>query len=615
MKKQIAFILLLALFGKRTWAKTYRTKFVLKLYRQRKLWFDVERVRLRHGYCLELIETTIQRGSGKITCDTISICLQLRTMFNSRTRWRSLQITARNVVVTQQQKERASSPGASDSKNKENYFQTFERLYPFCQKLFDRLHLYFPDQLTAETIIIESGTSTRKIVLRSFDWAAHRFTGVIERIGYQAPGCMFTGQAKNGLLAIEFTLTNTSSKGAAYSFRSLQFQLQRSSGNRDNGCIEVNLSVSDIWLSHRAFATCPILMKSLSIQCFIEYSSQWLRVTGESNGNIDGIPFVFSFSHELADPQIVKFMAYVDLEWVALRDLFFGAFMLSDKNFQATGNLLLQLSLILNLANPYEHFFDVEIVDNQLNIVDVGDFDLMYLNHAFSHHVQKDGKFIETLDLVESDRGFIPLGKMSKYLPPVIIFSEDPNFHAHAGVDVFFIGYAIARNFASHRFSRGASTITMQLARNLFLNHEKNVARKLEEVIIALLIENHFQISKRRLLELYLNIIEFGPKVYGITYAAGYYFNKSPGDLSLLECVIVTYIIPRPVHFDDALNRRSPQLIDNLHHHIHRTLNGLLESQIITKTEFDDTLLSLPPKPSLLEIFSSHRKKTCVTNA
>src|SRR5206468_9824668 len=111
-----------------------------------------------------------------------------------------------------------------------------------------------------------------------------------------------------------------------------------------------------------------------------------------------------------------------------------------------------------------------------------------------------------------------------KTLSDLVIICEDPNFYEHKGIDDYAIQLAILHNFKLRKFSRGASTITMQLVRNLFLGHHKNISRKLEEFIIAWLLEKHASLKKERILEIYLNIIEFGYNVYGISEASLYYF-------------------------------------------------------------------------------------------
>jgi len=101
-------------------------------------------------------------------------------------------------------------------------------------------------------------------------------------------------------------------------------------------------------------------------------------------------------------------------------------------------------------------------------------------------------------------------------------------------------------NIKERRFARGGSTITMQLVKNVFLNRNKTIARKMEEILLVWLIENQQLCSKERMFEVYLNIIELGPHIYGANEAAHFYFNKDASKLTLPESIFIASIIPRP---------------------------------------------------------------------
>src|SRR6185436_3724617 len=122
----------------------------------------------------------------------------------------------------------------------------------------------------------------------------------------------------------------------------------------------------------------------------------------------------------------------------------------------------------------------------------------------------------------------------------VIICTEDPSFYTHNGIDVYLLGYSITTNIINKKFLWGGSTITMQLARNLFLNHNNNIFRKIEELMLTLLMENIAGLSKERILEIYLNIIEWGPDIYGLKEASAFYFSRHPKDLNLTESLVLS---------------------------------------------------------------------------
>jgi monofunctional biosynthetic peptidoglycan transglycosylase len=125
-----------------------------------------------------------------------------------------------------------------------------------------------------------------------------------------------------------------------------------------------------------------------------------------------------------------------------------------------------------------------------------------------------------------------------------VIVSEDGTFWTHEGFDWFEFKESIERNFEEGRAARGASTITQQLVKNLYLSSSKNPIRKLKEWVLSWYMEQ--QLSKSRILEIYLNIIEWGVGVYGIEAASHYYFDKSASELNREECARLAAIIPSP---------------------------------------------------------------------
>ena len=136
----------------------------------------------------------------------------------------------------------------------------------------------------------------------------------------------------------------------------------------------------------------------------------------------------------------------------------------------------------------------------------------------------------------------------SEIIPPemkwAVIVAEDANFYRHEGIDVKAIKNAIKYDLETKSFARGASTITQQLAKNLFLTREKTITRKIEEIILAKRMER--ELTKGRIIELYLNAVELGPMVYGIGHGAQYYFGKPAKALTPRECAFLAAMLPGP---------------------------------------------------------------------
>ncbi|MET0792094.1 MAG: biosynthetic peptidoglycan transglycosylase, partial [Polyangiaceae bacterium] len=150
---------------------------------------------------------------------------------------------------------------------------------------------------------------------------------------------------------------------------------------------------------------------------------------------------------------------------------------------------------------------------------------------------------------VESGPGspdWVPYEAISPFMETAVVVCEDGHFPYHHGFDFEAIQNSIKDNLNKGRFARGASTVSMQLAKNLYLGKEKTLARKLQEAVLTQLLEQ--ELSKRELIELYLNVIEYAPGVYGIGPAARYYFAKRPSDLSLGQALYIASILPNPEH-------------------------------------------------------------------
>jgi monofunctional biosynthetic peptidoglycan transglycosylase len=158
----------------------------------------------------------------------------------------------------------------------------------------------------------------------------------------------------------------------------------------------------------------------------------------------------------------------------------------------------------------------------------------------------------------EIDHRWVPMRRISRNLRNAVIIAEDDQFFEHPGYDWEAIKDAAEVNWRRGRFSHGASTITMQLARNLYLSSEKSILRKLKEILIALKLER--TLSKERILEIYLNVVEWGNGVYGAEAAARHYFGKRASDLSRDEAAWLAAILPKPRYYDR--HRGSPYAQD-----------------------------------------------------
>ena len=156
----------------------------------------------------------------------------------------------------------------------------------------------------------------------------------------------------------------------------------------------------------------------------------------------------------------------------------------------------------------------------------------------------RDQEYRQKGGMISRQHIWVPYGAISEHLKKAVLISEDASFFSHAGVDVKELQEALKKDWETGSFTRGGSTITMQLAKNLYLDPAKNPLRKAKEIAIAWQLEQ--ALSKRRILEIYLNVVEWGRNIYGAEAAARHYFAKSAADLGIVEAATLAALLPSP---------------------------------------------------------------------
>ena len=246
---------------------------------------------------------------------------------------------------------------------------------------------------------------------------------------------------------------------------------------------------------------------------------------------------------------------------------------------QARGNIAFKLTAKgrLDDIDATQHKFDLTTSDDFGVFAWPANRDLMALNTGFLFHVNDPNALLphdivipaSTHQVTVFDRvrrvmtdtylpkqtaddvrirfpNWVLFEDLNPWLVQLITTTEDGSFFTHAGFSPLQIKAALARNVERGEFYRGASTISMQLIKNLFFDRNKTLARKGQEALYTWLMESILHIPKQRIMEIYFNIIEFGPEIYGIEEAAKYYFGKRSDALTLNEAAFLIAIIPGP---------------------------------------------------------------------
>jgi len=205
---------------------------------------------------------------------------------------------------------------------------------------------------------------------------------------------------------------------------------------------------------------------------------------------------------------------------------------------------------------------------------------------------------------------WVPLNQISPNLIHAVMLAEDDTFYQHHGFDIEQIQIAFERDMTKHKYVYGGSTITQQLARTLYLRPRKSILRKVKEAVITVYLEK--TLPKKRILELYLNVIEWGPGLFGAESAAQHYFSKSASELTADEAVAMASILPSPRRWSPFsekafMARRRMQLLERMQHAGYAPPSYFLDGQTtaipleLETTAYLDTPLSGEDPEALAE--------------
>ncbi|HEU5179846.1 MAG TPA: biosynthetic peptidoglycan transglycosylase, partial [Candidatus Polarisedimenticolia bacterium] len=211
---------------------------------------------------------------------------------------------------------------------------------------------------------------------------------------------------------------------------------------------------------------------------------------------------------------------------------------------------------------------------------------VLKLRGDFVHQAVSESGAVRTIVVSPSSPDFIPLDAVPPLFLRALLIAEDAGFYGHPGIDLREVPSALITDWNRGGAARGASTITQQLAKNLFLSREKQLGRKVQELSVTLLLEA--ALSKRRILEIYLNVIEWGPGLYGLRPAARVYFDREPADLTPAQMAFLISIIPGPLKYQSSFAHGTPgpglrKLVDNL-------LAKLRSVDALTEEEYQSAL-------------------------
>ena len=206
------------------------------------------------------------------------------------------------------------------------------------------------------------------------------------------------------------------------------------------------------------------------------------------------------------------------------------------------------------------------------------------LKTEYPHVIYRGPKLPSEIEIKKMPpASWTPLTQISKNAQGAVLVSEDWAFYQHPGYDEKQIREAISDSLEEGRHTRGASTITQQVVRNIYLTKQKSLTRKVRELWMATKIEKI--LGKKKILELYFNIAEWGEGIFGIGQASHFYFNKSPTELSAKEGAFLAMLLPSPKKY--ATSFRNKTLSPYARSTVRSIMNKMVQARFLTVEERD----------------------------
>ncbi len=319
--------------------------------------------------------------------------------------------------------------------------------------------------------------------------------------------------------------------------------------HRSGSELEVNGSwkVKNLLVNHPRIAGNDIIVPDASLDADMVIGKNFVSIDSTSTIHLKNIELHPFIKYTLSPVKIYELKLHTDeLDAQELINSFPQGLFESLEGIKVAGKLQYDLNFYLDAQKPDEVIFHSRLRNKGFKVVKWGKTNLQKINGSFVYTPYEYGKPMRDIIIGPENPNYTPLDQISPSLKNALLTAEDPSFYSHNGFVEESIRKSIATNFKEKAFKRGGSTISMQLVKNVFLNRQKTLARKIEEILIVWIMENGKLSSKQRMFETYLNLIEWGRNVYGIGEAARYYFGKHPSDLDIGESIFLASIVPKP---------------------------------------------------------------------
>ena len=480
--------------------------------------------------------------TGKIGLDKIEVNGAYANIYND---------SARNNIgfLKQRQKQTQSEPISSAvsyydrvSNAEDKFFRAFNTAF----ELKD-IHISYTDTTISENVLIQ------------LQYDLHSLSGFVIN-QFLSDTILISGQVLDKNKSWQFSSEHlgkgdyyfpflNSNHGVKCKFKTALVKL---TFNQSSNQLQINtdLRATDFRINHWRLAENDVVCPQVQFKGLFSISDNAVELDSSSTLLLQSLPLKLFVNYHVK-PDTAFAISVLMSETVS--DTFFnalpGGMFTTLKGISCTGTLTYDLEFSIHTNQPDSLIFHSELKRKNFRLNHYGAVNYARINEPFVYDAYDKDRLVRQIPIGFENPMFVPLNQVSQFLPKAVLQSEDPSFMQHRGFLPESFRESVIQNYKERRFARGGSTISMQLVKNVFLKRNKTVSRKAEEALIVYLIENLAIVPKERMLEIYLNVIEWGPNVYGAGEAARFYFNKRASELTLQESIFLAGIIPMPKSF------------------------------------------------------------------
>lgn len=338
--------------------------------------------------------------------------------------------------------------------------------------------------------------------------------------------------------------------GGTFAMKSGEFEITDLSELGSGFSLESDGVILGMMVNHKRIADTSVYFQNISCKTKVLWKDEEIELDSNSEFKLNKLTmFAGGIYNYSASP---KYKILFKIPETSANN-FFGSLprglFPNTAGIKANGSLNYRFEVALDDKKLSETVFKSDMnVSKDFKVTQWGLAHPSKINGSFVYRHYKQDRLVREMVIGESNPFFASYDQISPEMVKAILRSEDPQFFYHRGFYTEAFRMSLIQNYRAKRFARGGSTISMQLVKNAYLNQQKTLARKVEEIIIVWLLERERAVSKNRMMEVYLNLIEWGPNVYGIGEASYFYFGKAPYELNIGEAAYLASLVPAPSH-------------------------------------------------------------------